>query len=207
MDRKQNGHSQEPVPLGGRAIEEEDWQRLEPGDAVILWLKGSRIVQVVYDVSEVIEGTTTRWRWAFLDDGTLLEHSPDGDWLYTDHQVVTQGSPLFEELLAPDGALMRFEERVRMQTSGRQPVYLMLKDKRYRVTHTGTMAIRKTGEAPPLLPWQAIASDSKDNVYFGMVNPDDEDDGVLGIWTGHVCLSYGRALAPTDIESVYRRRR
>lgn len=206
MDRKQNGHSRDPIPPAGQAISEEDWNRLEPGDAIIFWLKGSRIVQCVYDCSEVLNTGTTTWRWVFLDDGTLLEHSPDGDWLYTDHQIVNQGSALFEELLAQDGALMRFEERVRAQTAGRQPVYVMLKETRYRVTSTGTVAVRRKGTPPALLPWQGFSS-NQDNVYFGLVNPDDEADGVLGIWTNHVCLSYGRALAPADIEAVYRKNR
>ena len=207
MDRRQNGHSQEPIPPTGEAISEEDWQRLEPGDAVIFWVKGSRIVQCIYDCSEVMGGQTTSWRWVFLDDGTLLEHSLDGDWHYTDHQIVNQGSALYEELLAEDGALLRFEERVRAQSSGRQPVYVMLREKRYRITSTGTMAVRRKGSPPSLQPWQAFASNPKDNVYFGLINPDDENDGVLGIWTGHVCLSYGQALEPSDIEGVYRKNR
>lgn len=207
MDRSSNGHSKDPLPPAGKAISEEDFQRLEPGDAILFWLKGSRIVSSIYDCSEVMEGQTTAWRWVFLDDGTMLEHSPDGDWLYTEHQVVNQGSPLYEELLAEDGALVRFEERVRAQSSGRQPVYVTLRDTRYRVTSTGTMAVRRKGDPPSLLPWQQFSSNPRDNVYFGMVNPDDDGQGVLGIWTGHVCLSYGRALEPTDIEAVYRKNR
>lgn len=205
MDRG-NGHSKEPIPPAGEAISEEDWQRLEPGDAVIFWLKGSRIVQCIFDCSEVVDGQPTNWRWVFLDDGTLLEHSPDGEWLYADHQIAQQGSPLYEELLAGDGALVRFEERVRAQTSGRQPVYVTLRDTRYRVTATGTMAVRRRGNPPALQPWQAFASDPKENVYFSLINPDDDADGVLGIWTGHVCLSYGQALEPKDIEGVYRKK-
>lgn len=207
MNQSSNGHSREPIPPTGQAISDEDWERLEPGDAVIFWLKGSRIVDTIFDCSEVIEGRTIRWRWIFLDDGQLLEHSPDGEWLYPDHEIVRQGSPFYEELLAEDGALVRFEERVRAQTSARQPVYVMLRDKRYRITSTGTFGIRRKGKEPSLLPWQTFATEAKDNVYFGLVNSEDEDDGVLGIWTGHVCLSFGQALAPTDIEAVYRKNR
>lgn len=179
--------------------------RLSPGDIVVFWLEGSRIVTTVFDCEETIGGRTTSWQWSFLDDGTLIEHSADGEWRYREHEIVAQGTALYEELVAPDGILVQFEERVRARVSGRQPVFVHLREKVYRVANTGTFIARRKGPPPPLEPWTAFSETPAENVYFGLVNVDDEDDAVLGIWTTHICLSFGSLLTPTDIDTVYRK--
>jgi hypothetical protein len=111
---------------------------------------------------------------------------------------------MYEELVAQDGSLVRFEERVREGTSGRRPVHVSIDDKQYRITCTGTVRADRLGDEPVLLPWQRFNLDPNENVYFGMVDIEDEDAVVLGLWTAHVCLSFGRTFDRSDITSIYR---
>ena len=53
--------------------------------------------------------------------------------------------------------------------------------------------------------WDEARSRPEENVYFSLVAADDESQGVLGLWTSHVCLSYGRPFAESDITAIYRR--
>lgn len=177
---------------------------LLPGDSVELWGSGALVVKTALICREVVEDETTSWRWLFLDDGSLLEASPDGYFWYQRHQVVKQGTGLYEELVAQDGALVRFEERVREAASGRRPVHVTIDGTEYRVASTGTVSVQRLGEDCRLLPWQTFSNDPDDNVYFGLVQTADEAQVGLGLWTQHVCLSFGRELTETDVTAVYR---
>jgi len=93
---------------------------------------------------------------------------------------------------------------VRNDTVADDPVFIMLKDRRYRVTSTGTVAATRRGDPPGLAPWTQLLGNPEENVYFSLVAADDETQGVLGLWTSHVCLSYGRPLEESDITGIYR---
>ncbi len=180
---------------------------LLPGDSVEVWEGGNLVIRTVLVCSEVVEDETTRWHWLFADDGSLFEASPDGYFWYRQHQIAKQGSSLYEELVAQDGALVRFEERVRAGSSGRRPVHVTIDGKEYRLTSTGTVRAQRLGEDCPLSPWQAFSSNPDDNVYFGMVETADEGNVGLGLWTQHLCLSFGRELEESDVTGVYKRSR
>jgi hypothetical protein len=177
---------------------------LAPGDVVEIWEGGSLVVKTVFSCQETVDGKSFGWRWTFLDDGSLLEASPDGYFWYRAHQVVKQGTDLYEELVAQDGALVRFEERVREGTSGRRPVEVTIEGKAYRLTSTGTVGVQKTGPDPEPMPWRSFDRNPESNVYFGLVDVADESNVKLGLWTVHVCLSSGRELGETDVTAVYR---
>ncbi|HEY8475559.1 MAG TPA: hypothetical protein VIN09_01675 [Chloroflexota bacterium] len=179
--------------------------KLLPGDLVIFWGEGERLVRTLFLCREGVMGRTYEWRWLFLDDGTLLEISPDGYYRYRRHLLVKQGTPLYEELVAQDGALVRFEERVRAGVSGRRPVHVTVEDETYRIASTGTVTVERFGAEPDLACWRAFAPDPSENVYFGMVSVADEERVALGLWTTHVCLSFGRPLRAADVDRVYQR--
>ena len=177
---------------------------LSPGDAVDFWEGGSLVVKSVLICQEIVDGETYAWRWAFLDDGSLLEVSPDGFFRYATHRLVRQGSELYEELVAQDGALVRFEERVRAGESGRRPVHVTIDAKEYRLASTGTVRVQRQGAEPELIPWHSFDDKPDENVYFSLIDSADEANVVLGLWTSHVCLSFGRELSETDVTAVYR---
>jgi hypothetical protein len=177
---------------------------LNPGDAVELWDGGNLVAKTVLRCQEVIDGRPTVWRWTFLDDGSLLEASPDGYFRYKTHQVLKQGTDLYEELVAKDGALVRFEEHVRAGSSGRRPVHVTIDGKEYRLTSTGTVQVERLGAEPELVPWRSFDRNPEENVYFGLVETADEANCALGLWTVHACLSFGNELDETDITAVYR---
>src|SRR5579884_2016976 len=177
---------------------------LLPGDSVEMWEAGNLVVKTVFICREVVDDEPATWNWLFLDDGSLLETSPDGYFWYRRHQVQNQGTSVYEELVAQDGALVRFEERVRAGSSGRRPVHVTLYGKEYRISSTGTVSVQRLGEQPKLSPWQSFSSNPDDNVYFGLVETADESSVGLGLWTQHVCLSFGRELADTDVTGVYK---
>jgi hypothetical protein len=180
---------------------------LLPGDAVEFWGEATLLVSAVFRCREVVEGHAYEWRWLFLDDGSLVEVSPDGYFRYREHRVVKQGSSLYEELVAQDGALVRFEARVREGTSGRRPVHLALDEKQYTISSTGTFVADPLGEPPNLLPWCSLSHDPADNVYFSLYEDEQEENVVLGLWTTHVCLSFGTGFDPSDVAEVYPRGR
>ncbi len=122
----------------GSANNLDELGSLAPGDVVEIWDGGSLVAKTVLDCQETVDGKSYGWRWTFLDDGSLLEASPDGYFLYRTHQVVKQGTDLYEELVAQDGALVRFEERVREGSSGRRPVEVAIDGKPHRLT-TGSL--------------------------------------------------------------------
>lgn len=176
-----------------------------PGDVVDVWMEQTYLVKTVYLCSEDVGGRTWEWRWIFLDDGSLVEVSSDGHFRYSQHRIIKQGSSDYEAIVAQDGALVRFEQRVREDDSGRRPVHVTIEAKSYRITSTGTVAVRRLGDQPDLAPWQALDRDADKNVYFGMVESTDESKVALGLWTTHVCLSLGQALDETNISAVYRK--
>lgn len=190
------------------ASEESPLQQLAtvmPGDVVDVWMEETYLVKTVYLCEEEVDGRTFEWKWIFLDDGSLVEVSPDGFFRYREHQIIKQGSSEYEAIVAQDGALVRFEARVREDDSGRHPVHVTVGGKQYRITSTGTVTARRLGDEPLLLPWQSLSNDAEQNVYFGMVLAADETNVALGLWTTHVCLSEGRPLEETNISAVYRK--
>lgn len=192
-----NGADAADLDLGDRI------RALRPGDALEIWEEGNFIVKTVYLCRESVGGRTVEWVWVFLDDGSLLEASPDGRFRYREHIVLKQGTGPYEEIVAQDGALVRFEERVRAATSGRRPVHVSLEGREYRLTSTGTVAVDRLGETPDSVPWQSFSDVPGENVYFGLVETDDEDSVGVGIWTAHVGIALGRTFDPSDISEVY----
>lgn len=182
-------------------------ETVEPGDAVEVWLESTYLVRSVFVCRERLDERVTEWRWFFLDDGSLIEASPDGFYRYREHNVVHQGSALYEELVAQDGALVRFEARVREGASARRPVHVTIDGVEYRVASTGTAEMEHRGDEPDLLPWKSISRQPSGNVYFGLVNTEDEDRVILGLWTAHICLSTGGPLLETQISGVYQQPR
>jgi hypothetical protein len=206
----------EPVGQGGSLASEKDSLEgnlnyleqlgsLGLGDVVEIWEGGSLVVKTVIVCQETVDGKSYGWRWYFLDDGSLLEASPDGNFLYKSHRVVNQGTDLYEELVAQDGALVRFEARVREGSSGRRPVEVTIDGKTYRITGTGTVRVQQQGPEPEPVPWRSFDRDPDSNVYFGLVDVEDDSSVKLGLWTVHVCLSSGRELGDTDVTAVYRK--
>lgn len=202
---KHEGNGKAPEPYTP-STEDHDLGKLQPGDALALWGEGDKVVTCVFSCAEGIGARRYTWLWAFLDDGSLVEHSADGQWRYTEHQVVPQGSALYSDLVGPGGLLEQFEARVRNDTVGDDPVFVTLKDRRYRVTSTGTVEATRRGPAPGLGPWTQLLSNPDENVYFSLVAADDETQGALGLWTSHVCLSFGRPFEESDITGIYRHR-
>lgn len=178
-------------------------RRVNPGDVLDIWAEGDRLVTTVLSCREVVEGHSYTWVWIFLDDATLIEVSPDGCFRYTTHQVVKQGSALFEEIVAQDGVLVRFERHVRARAARERPVHITIRDREYRIASTGAVAVERRGDEPTLLPWSAFSSDAEQNVYFGLVDVEDEDQVGLGLWTTHLCLSFGAEFDPSDVVSVF----
>jgi hypothetical protein len=170
-----------------------------------MWEGGNLVVRTAFACEETVDGRSYGWRWSFLDDGSLIEASPDGYFWYRAHQVAKQGTDLYEELVAQDGALVRFEERVRAGESGRRPVEVTIDEKSYRLTSTGTVRVQQLGSDPEPVPWRSFDRNPESNVYFGMVDVADDSNVILGLWTVHVCLSSGRELGETDVTAVYRR--
>jgi hypothetical protein len=190
---------------GATDSEEDPLKTLLPGDAVEIWADGTFVVKTVFLCREVVDGRSYEWRWMFLDDGSLIEVSLDGYFRYRDHRILKQGTGLYEELVAQDGALVRFEERVREGSSGRRPVHVSIDEKQYTISATGTLLAERLGDPPDLMPWGTIGNIADDNVYFSMYEDEQDENVVLGLWTTHVCLSFGKAFDPSDVTEIYRR--
>jgi hypothetical protein len=176
-----------------------------PGDVVEIFMEDSYLVKTVFLCQEEVDGRTWEWKWIFLDDGSLIEVSPDGFFRYKNHQIVKQGTSEYEAIVAQDGALVRFEARVREGDPGRRPVHVTVEGKEWRVASTGTVSAKRLGDEPQLIPWQTFSDDASQNVYFGLVTGEDETDMAVGLWTSHVCISAGRELEETNVSGVYRK--
>ena len=76
---------------------------LLPGDVVSLWDAGDHVVQSILDCREELNQRVTSWRWNLLDEGQMLEATPEGNTLYTRTVIVHQDSAEFETLTSdPD---------------------------------------------------------------------------------------------------------
>jgi hypothetical protein len=191
-------------------------ETLLPGDVVSLWDLGDHVVQAVLDCREELNRRETGWRWNLLGDGRMLESTPEGNTFYDRTAILHQDSAEFETLTAdPEqgGVLKAFETRVRQGVAARNPTLFEFEGKVYRVVSTGIFDARPVGQAsyPAEAVWRDINPSSPgDNVYFELEPTDDVPDGesgseVLGIWTSHVALLFGRPLKGADVQSIYPR--
>jgi hypothetical protein len=196
-------------------------ETLLPGDVVSMWDYGDAVVQVVLDCREDLNQRATQWRWYLLDEGRMLSVAPEGNVLYERPNVLHQSSAEFEVLTTdPEqgGVLKAFEARVREGTAARNPTLFEYNGKVYRVVSTGIFDARPAG-SPPRGPvtypnlevWRDInPTNPGDNVYFELEPTEDVEVGeagseVLGIWTSHIALLFGRELKPADINTIYPR--
>jgi hypothetical protein len=107
--------------------------------------------------------------------------------------VLKRGSGPFLALVAQDGALVRFEERVRAGTWEDRPVHLTYNRRRWRATSTGTVTAHRLGKAPSG-DWGQLGRRQEPDVYFTLAAVTDADALGLGIWATDVCLAFGRRL-------------
>jgi hypothetical protein len=191
-------------------------ENLLPGDVVSMWDYGDHVVEAVLECREELNGRETAWRWNLLDAGKMLSVSPEGNTLYERTDVLTQDSVGFETLTAdPDqgGVLKAFETRVRQGMAARNPTLFEYGGRVYRVVSTGIFVAAPIGstEFPKSPVWRDINPHNPgDNVYFELepteTTPGDTTDNeVLGIWTSHIALLFGRPLKNADISSIYPR--
>ena len=190
---------------------------LLPGDVVSLWDAGDHVVQSVLDCREELNQRTTSWRWNLLDEGQMLEATPEGNTLYTRTVILHQDSPEFETLTSdPDqgGVLKAFEARVRQGNAARNPTLFEYEGRVFRVVSTGIFDANAVGQAgyPNATVWRDInPSNPGDNVYFELeptvdVPPGDQTPTeVLGVWTSHIALLFGRPMKNADVQTIYPR--
>jgi len=189
---------------------------LLPGDVVSFWDIGDHVVEAVLECREELNRRETMWRWNLLDEGNVLSASPEGNTFYSRTAVLTQASAEFETLTAdPEhgGVLKAFEARVRQGTAARNPSLFEFEGRVYRVVSTGIFGARSIGQPgmPNLPVWRDVnPTNPGENVYFELEPtvdgpPDDPASEVLGIWTTHIALLFGRPLRPGDISSIYPR--
>ena len=187
-----------------------------PGDVVSFWDAGDNVVQAVLECREELNRRETIWRWNLLDEGRVLEVTPEGTTLYERTVILHQSSAEFETLTAdPEqgGVLKAFEARVREGTAARNPTLFEYQNRVYRVVSTGIFDARPIDRTayPNLEVWRDInPSNPGDNVYFEFeptqeTPADDTASEVLGIWTSHIALLFGRPLKPGDIQTIYPR--
>lgn len=144
---------------GGRDAWAVDGFAPLPGDTVQLPgpvpAEARATVQTAYLCSESNGVALVRWSWIVLEDGRLLEIAPRGCALYDPPTLLPHGSGPFLDLAAQDGALVRFEERVRARVWEARPVRLTLGGRRWRLTSTGTVTAQRLGP-PPTSPWSQL---------------------------------------------------
>ncbi len=196
----QNGSARQDGPP--RFGPPEALDGLLPGDRLDLAEQSGLTVRTVLHGSETIDGVTVEWRWIFLDDGTLLELAPKGRYVYREHQLFPRGSAVYEELVAQDGALVRFERQVREGQAARRPVHVTLDRRRYRLTSTGTCLTRRLGIEPDLAPYRDFQPEADQNVYFTLVAVGDGSRVALGLWTADLAVSFGRPLRLADVRRL-----
>src|SRR5438128_814962 len=195
-------------------------ETLLPGDVVSFWDAGDNVVQAVLECREELNRRETVWRWDLLDEGRVLEVTPEGNTLYERTVIFHQSSAEFETLTCdPEqgGVLKAFEARVREGTAARQPTLFEYDGHVYRVVSTGIFDARPVRNPdgsqryPDLEVWRDINPHNPgDNVYFELEPTEDLDEGelgsvVLGIWTTHIALLLGRELKPADVQTIYPR--
>jgi hypothetical protein len=189
-------------------------ESLLPGDVISFWDAGDSVVQAVLECREELNRRETLWRWNILDEGRVLEVTPEANTLYQRTAILHQNSAEFETLTAdPEqgGVLKAFEARVRQGIAARNPTLFEYEKSVYRVVSTGIFEARAVGQNayPNLDVWRDINPDNAgDNVYFELEPTEDSADGptdVLGIWTTHIALLFGRPLKSGDIQTIYPR--
>jgi hypothetical protein len=188
-------------------------ETLLPGDVVSFWDGGDNVVQAALECREELNGRETVWRWNILDEGRVLEVTPEGSTLYERTVVLHQSSAEFETLTAdPDqgGVLKAFEARVRQGIAARNPTLFEYEGTVFRVVSTGIFDARPREQTqyPNLEVWRDInPSNPGDNVYFELEPTQDDaaQSDVLGIWTSHIALLFGRPLKAGDIQTIYPR--
>jgi hypothetical protein len=206
----------DPDKTSARQRQQPTVETLLPGDVVSFWDHGDHVVQAVLECREELNRRETVWSWYVLDEGQLLSWSPEGDTLYQRTEILNQSSAEFETLTSdPEagGVLKAFESRVRQGTAARNPTLFEFEGNVYRVVSTGIFAARPIGRTafPNLAVWRDINPSSPgDNVYFELeptLESEDPDSPteVLGIWTSHIALMFGRPLKPGDIQTIYPR--
>src|SRR6202022_1122141 len=110
--------SNRPTPQGRQPTVDT----LLPGDVVSLWDGGDHVVQAVLACREQLNNRETAWRWNLLDEGQMLESTPEGNTLYDRTVILHQDSAEFETLTSdPEqgGVLKAFEARVRQGNAAR----------------------------------------------------------------------------------------
>ena len=167
-----------------------------PGDSLAVPGGERGIVETVYLCAEPSGDAITRWTWIALADGRLLEVAPRGCALYAAPRVLQRGTGRFLELTAQDGALVRFEERVRAGAWEDRPVRLTLGRRRWRLTSTGTVTAQRLGPVPASAWSQLGARPPTDDpdAYFTFVSLTDPEALGLGLWAADVILAFGRSL-------------
>jgi hypothetical protein len=191
-------------------------ESLLPGDVVSFWDGGDNVVQAVLECREEVNRRETLWRWNIMDEGRVVEFTPEANTLYERTVVLHQTTAEFEVLTAdPEqgGVLKAFEARVREGTAARNPTLFEYDGATYRVVSTGIFAARSMGQAayPNLDVWRDIDPNNPgENVYFELEPTQDLPEGasdseVLGIWTTHIALLFGRPLKAGDIQTIYPR--
>lgn len=198
--------------VGGR---QPTLETLEPGDVVSTWDDGDCVVEAVLDCHEELNGRVTRWRWNLVDGARMIEAAPDGNVLYTRSAVLFQDSAGFETLTSDveqGGVLKAFEARVRQGTAARNPALFEHGGETYRVVSTGTFAARpvRARDYPRAEVWRDIhPTNPGDNVYFELEPTQEREDGsettVLGLWTSHIALLFGKPLKAADVQSIFPR--
>jgi hypothetical protein len=188
-------------------------ETLLPGDVVSFWDGGDHVVNAVLQCREELNGRETVWYWNLLDEGNVLEVTPEATTLYQRSVVLHQSSAEFETLTAdPEtgGVLKAFEARVRAGTAARNPTLFEFENGVYRVVSTGIFEARPVGQEhyPGVEVWRDInPTNPGDNVYFELEPTEDDPNvtDVLGIWTSHIALLFGRPLKAGDIQTIYPR--
>jgi hypothetical protein len=182
---------------------EPSLETLEPNDAIAFGDGGHALVVSVLDCSEQVGSRTTAWRWAFLDDGKLIEAGPEGRLLFEPPTIAHQGGETFQQLVADaeqGGVLKLFEQRVRSGGSATNPTVFEQAGQPFTMKSTGTFAARASGQ-PLGEVFRDVSPQAGENVYFEAEA--DNGDHLLGIWTTHIALLVGRPLGLTDVDAIY----
>jgi hypothetical protein len=190
-------------------------ETLLPGDVLSFWGASDQVVQAVLECREQLNRRETVWRWNLLDEGAMLSVAPEGNVLYRRTVVLHQDSAEFETLTAdPEqgGVLKAFEARVRQGTAARNPTLFEFEGRVFRVVSTGIFDARPIGATafPRLEVWRDVnPSNPGDNVYFELEPTEDvdgdEENEILGLWTTHIALLFGRELRAGDLQTIYPR--
>jgi len=182
------------------------FEALLPGDDLDLGSGDRARVEALFRCEERIGAMIFIWSWSALADGRLFEVAPRGCALYAPPTRLPRDGVPYLGLVAQDGLLVRFEQRVRAGTWTARPVHLTLEGRRWRVSSTGTMSARRLGDAPASC-WGQLGMPTpaeEPTVYFTLAAPDDPDTVGLGLWATDICLGFGRRLGQTPADAGIR---